>query len=246
MREQLYRIMKYNHFIVLLLSLFMRNTASGQQKSDSIILIGAMRNVMWKGELSGKIALDTISNKKNLYGLGPVEFLRGEIIILDGKPYLSTVLSDSSMQVRETYYIKAPFFGYAHIPSWKASALPDSIQSIPQLEHYLDNLTQTISRPFFFRLEGIVETAIIHIVNLPDGSTVRSPAEAHVGQVNYPLRNEQAVILGFFSTEHKTIFTHHDSFLHMHLISSDKKKMGHLDSVTFKKGSIKLYLPNQN
>jgi acetolactate decarboxylase len=48
-------------------------------------------------------------------------------------------------------------------------------------------------------------------------------------------------IIGFFSTEHKGVFTHHDSFLHMHLITKDKEKMGHLDAATFDR--INVHLP---
>lgn len=238
--------MKTKYFITSFLYLLISHHSTAQQVSDTVRIIGAMKNVMWKGELSGKIDLDTISNKAHLYGLGPVEFLRGEIIILDGRSYISTVVSDTAMLVKETYAIQAPFFGYAHISNWKERLLPDSIQSNSQLEKYLDLLTRSSPRPFFFKLSGIVEEAIIHIVNLPKGSTVRSPAEAHEGQVNYTLRDEDSEILGFFSTEHKTIFTHHDSYLHMHLISDDKQKMGHLDSVKFKKGTMKLYIPNPN
>ena len=69
--------------------------------------------------------------------------------------------------------------------------------------------------------------------------------EAHNGQKNYDLQNEQADIIGFFSTKHQAIFTHHDTFLHMHLITVDRKKMGHLDEVLFKKGTISLFLPEQ-
>lgn len=52
---------------------------------------------------------------------------------------------------------------------------------------------------------------------------------------------EQVDIIGFFSTTHKAIFTHHDSFLHMHLIGANREKMGHLEEVLFKKGTITLY-----
>jgi acetolactate decarboxylase len=71
---------------------------------------------------------------------------------------------------------------------------------------------------------------------------VSSPAEAHQNQVSYQLNNEQVEVIGFFSTEHKAVFTHHDSFLHMHLLTADKSKIGHLDEALFGKG-IKLYLP---
>jgi len=48
-------------------------------ENQSIIqVVGAMKNVMWKGELGGTISLDTIKDKNGLYGLGPVEYLTGE------------------------------------------------------------------------------------------------------------------------------------------------------------------------
>lgn len=220
-------------------------TTQAQQATNEVKIVGQMRNVMWNGQLYGTINLDTIANKTNLYGLGPVEYLAGEILILDGKSYKSTVVSDTTMEVEETYDIKAPFFGYATISKWTEQTLPERIQTLPQLETYLDELTKNSPRPFLFKLSGTVEQATIHVVNLPKGSTVSSPAEAHQGQKNYALKNEQADIIGFFSTEHKAIFTHHDTFLHLHLMTTDKRKMGHLDEAVFKKGTMKLYLPTE-
>lgn len=213
--------------------------------SNDVTIIGAMKRVMWEGQLNGQIHLDTIQNKKHLYGLGPLAYLRGEIVIIDGKAYKSTVSADSTMHVEETYALEAPFFGYANIPNWTKHPLPDSIQNITQLETYLDKITQNLPRPYMFKLQGKVEHATIHVVNLPEGSKVSSPAEAHQGQVNYTIANEASEILGFFSTEHKTIFTHHDTFLHMHLMTSDKQNMGHLDDVRFKEGTMTVYLPAQ-
>jgi acetolactate decarboxylase len=220
-------------------------SSKAQQTTNEVKIVGEMKNVMWKGQLYGNINLDTIANKTNLYGLGPVEYLSGEILIIDGKSYKSTVTSDTTMKVEETYDIKAPFFGYTNVSKWTEQTLPDSIQTIQQLETYLDKVTKKVPRPFMFKLAGTVELATIHIVNLPKGSKVNSPDEAHKGQKNYELKNEQADIIGFFSTKHKAIFTHHDTFLHMHLMTTDKQKMGHLDEVLFKKGTMKLYLPTE-
>lgn len=219
--------------------------SKAQQTTNEVKIVGEMKNVMWKGQLYGNIKLDTISNKTNLYGLGPVEFLAGEILIIDGKSYKSTVVSDTTMKVEETYDLKAPFFGYANISKWTEQTLPDSIQTIEQLETYLDKVTKKSPRPFIFKLSGTVEQATIHIVNLPKGSKVSSPDEAHKGQKNYELKNEQSDIIGFFSTEHKAIFTHHDTYLHMHLMTTDRQKMGHLDKVLLKTGTMKLYLPTE-
>lgn len=223
--------------------IFTNCCATAQQATSEVKIAGAMKNVMWKGQLHGNIQLDTIANRTNLYGLGPVAYLSGEIVIIDGKSYKSTVVSDTTMKVEVTYDIKAPFFGYANISKWTEQNLPDSIQTIRQLEEYLEQVTKDSSRPLMFKISGTVEQATIHIVNLPKGSTVSSPEEAHKGQKSYELKNEQSDIIGFFSTEHKAIFTHHDTYLHMHLITTDRQKMGHLDEVMFKKGAMKLYLP---
>src|SRR5690625_5033658 len=142
------------------------------------------------------------------------------------------------MKVEETYRIKAPFFGYATISEWSEQSLPDSIQTIQQLEEYLDSATKTSPRPFMFKLSGVAEEALIHIVNLPEGTEVRSPAEAHQGQTDYPLYNEEFEIVGFFSTEHQRIFTHHDTYRHMHLITTDSQEKDHLDDVLFDKGTL--------
>lgn len=230
-------------FWLMALALVGCSTQTQESMNNKVEIIGEMRNVMWKGQLGGNIDLDTIANKTNLYGLGPVEYLRGEILIIDGRAYKSTVVSDSTMKVEATYDIKAPFFGYANISQWSEEVLPDSVQTIQQLERYLDAITQSSPRPFMFKLSGTVEEAIIHVVNLPEGSKVSSPEEAHQGQVNYALKNEPSDIVGFFSTAHKAIFTHHDTYLHMHLITKDLQQMGHLDEVVFEKGAMKLYLP---
>lgn len=204
-----------------------------------------MRNVMWNGELAGTIDLDTLSAKKNLIGLGPVEYLAGELLIVDGKSFKAVVTSDSTMRVEETFAAKAPFFVYARVSEWQERAVPDSIQTLQQLELYLDGETKNNKRPFPFKLSGEIEQATIHIVNLPAGSTVSNPDEAHQGQVDYELGPEEVEVAGFFSTEHKAVFTHHDTFLHLHLITKDRSKMGHLDKVVFKPGSLTLYLPKE-
>lgn len=214
--------------------------------SGEVTVVGEMRNVMWNGELAGIIDLQTLSGREHLYGLGPVEYLRGEILIMDGTSYKSTVVSDTEMNVETTFDMKAPFFGYATIDEWTEHDLPASIQTIPQLEQHLGEAGDSLSHPFMFKVSGVVDQALIHIVNLPEGTEVSSPAEAHQGQIDYPLQNEEVDIIGFYSTEHQRIFTHHDSFVHMHLITADREKMGHLDEVQFRGGTVTLYLPVQN
>lgn len=214
-----------------------------EKTNEEVRLVGEMKNIMWKGQLQGNIYLDSIANKNLLNGLGPLDSLSGEILILDGKSYISRVLTDSTMEVKENFDARAPFFAYAPITAWTTEDLPDSVQNLQQLEHFLGVRSQASQNPFLFKVSGIIEDATIHVVNLPSGTKVSSPEEAHLGRTFYSLKNEPVDLVGFYSKNHKTIFTHHDTFIHIHLINSKRDKMGHLDEVRFKKQSIKLNLP---
>jgi len=208
-----------------------------------IHIVGAMKDVMWKGELHSKINIDTISNKKNLYGLGPQSYLTGELLLLDGKSYVSKVISDSTMMVQETSKTSAPFFVYANVAKWKEFEVPIDIKDMASLESFIDEKSEKAERPFAFKIQGTIKRAKIHVQNLPKNTQVSSPQEAHQGQTDYELKGEKVEIVGFFSTEHQTIFTHHDTFIHMHLITEDRTKMGHLDEVEIDR--FKLSLPIQ-
>lgn len=234
----------------LLTSVLMSCSSMQKEKSTEKIevypdikIVGAMKNVMWKGELGSKIDLDTISDKKGLYGLGPASYLSGELLINNGRSYLSKVNTDTTMTIQNTFKTSAPFFVYGNVTEWNEIDLPSDIISIQDLEKFIEDKTTEFKRPFAFKLIGQVSRAIIHIQNLPEGTKVSSPDEAHQGQKNYHIVNEDAEIIGFFSTEHKGIFTHHDSYLHQHLIIKDESKMGHLDELEI--GEMKLYLPQK-
>jgi acetolactate decarboxylase len=202
---------------------------------------GAMKNVMKKGELFGTIHLDTISNKKHLYGLGPIEYLSGEITVFDGKSYVSTVNQDSTMTVTQTFDVKAPFFVYANVENWTSLEVPKSVVDLVSLEAFLTSLPNSDEKPFAFKIETEVAETDIHVVNLPKHiKTVSSHDEAHQGQVNYILNDKKVNLIGFYSAHHHAVFTHHDTNLHVHLIIEDEKDMGHVESVSFKK--LKLWI----
>ncbi len=209
--------------------------------NTNVQVSGAMKNVMRKGELEGTIFLDTIQPKNNLYGIGPVEFLKGEILIIDGESYVSKVVNDSMMSVEKTYDVKAPFFVYGSVEEWDEEILPDTISNLETLETYLDKKFKNHNKPFVFKLSGKINAAKIHIVNLAEGSKVSSSEEAHKGMTYFPLKNEEVVIIGFFSRKHQTVFTHHNTYMHLHLITNDKQKMGHLDEVEFETKQTKLH-----
>jgi acetolactate decarboxylase len=47
-----------------------------------------------------------------------------------------------------------------------------------------------------------VKKATIHVVNLPKGTKVTSPEDAHKGEQKFTLQDRDVDMIGFFSTEH--------------------------------------------
>jgi acetolactate decarboxylase len=156
------------------------------------------------------------------------------------------VNEDGSIKTEETFDVKAPFFVYANTENWKEYTLPKKIRTLKQLEEFIDKKTKNNNRPFAFKLQGIFAKINFHIQNLPDGTIVKSPKDAHQGQGKYERENIEGEIIGFFSTEHQTVFTHHDTYIHIHFINSERTEMGHIDDLMLNgKMKIKLYLPKE-
>src|SRR5690606_20183328 len=94
--------------LILIISMGCANSTTKQTQSTKVKISGEMKNVMRLGKLEGNISLDTLS-QKNLYGIGPVEYLKGELMIFDGISYVSKVETDSTMTIETSFEVKAPF-----------------------------------------------------------------------------------------------------------------------------------------
>ncbi len=219
--------------ILLVLSLTLLFVSCNNfRNSSSIEVVGQMRDVMWKGDLAGKISTDSL-NHPNTYGLGPIENLKGEILLFEGQTFISKVIDSVAHQVSQVNSIKAPFFVYSKESHLNSISVGPAELSLKSIEELIDSLYFDYDKPLLVRIDGVFQDLNIHSVNLPEGSSVASPNEAHKGLTQYNYDNISGSIIAFFSRKHKAIFTHHDTFLHAHFISDDRSVMGHVDSVIF-------------
>jgi acetolactate decarboxylase len=212
-------------------------------QQSSVRYVGTMRDAMWKGEIFGKINLDTLQHKEHLYGIGPLANLQGEILINGGHAYQSRVSGPGSMQVIESFDAKAPFFVYDRVDHWVQYPLHDSIRTLKQIEQALFEVSKSHPVPFTFLIMAVMDKGSIHVVNLPSGTIVHNPDEAHQGQVDFPIFQTEGQVVGFFSTQHQGIFTHHSSYVHAHFLSNNHQLMGHVDYAEFQPATLKLFLP---
>ncbi len=234
-------------------------------------VVSAMRNIMWKGEIGASVMLDTLYSGGVWYGIGPMAELRGEITVLDGVVYTSQVDSMGSLFVRvadfsspassdssagsrahypdgavresEQNAVGAPFFVHCGEVDWVRYNLPESITSMEGVEAFLDAEFSHVEAPFPYMVKGFWDAVDLHAVNLPEGSSVSSPDEAHQGLTPYKIYDLDGTGLGFYSRKHQAVFTHHDTHMHTHFISENKRWMGHLDGAQFRADKLELWLP---
>ena len=224
---------------IYLFSVLLLASCTQPKHNSSIKVVGQMKEVMWKGALKAKIATDSLKQKK-AYGLGPVEFLKGEVILFEGQTYVSKVIDSVSHQVRQVPSVKAPFFVYSTASDLKEVAFTLENYTIKGIEAHIDSVYKNYDQPLLIRIDGSFQQITLHSVNLPEGRAVSSPEEAHQGLTSYDFSNINGTLIGFFSRHHKAVFTHHDSFFHAHFISEDRQVLGHVDEIHFNTAKVSL------
>ena len=198
-----------------------------------------MRDVMWKGDLKGKIATDSLNNKET-YGIGPIEFLKGEIVLFEGQTFVSKVIDSVFHQVTKIPSVRAPFFVYSTNSELNVVEVALENYSLKEIEEHIDSIYKNYDQPLLIRIDGVFNKMKLHSVNLPEGEQVSSPDEAHQGLTQYELNGISGSLIGFFSHHHKAVFTHHDSFFHAHFISDDRQVLGHIDELNFNSSKVTL------
>ncbi len=206
---------------------------------------GALRTIM-SGNIESVIGLDSLSNKKHFYALGAVEHLKGEIQIFDSKPSNSFV-TDSSLQIKDSYNLKAALLVYAEVEEWDTFKTENSTTK-EELESTIFELAKksgiNTEKPFPFLLEGTVASLDWHVINWKDGDTVHNHKKHTEAGLNGNLKNRQVQIIGFYSTKHKAVFTHHTTNMHMHFKTDDNAIAGHIDDINLD-NELTLKLPKQ-
>ena len=225
--------------IIYIFSVLLFVSCTKSTNTSSIKVVGEMRDVMWKGDLKGKIATDSLNNKET-YGLGPIEFLKGEIVVFEGQTYVSKVIDSVSHQVTKIPSVRAPFFVYSTNSDLKVVEFNRENFTLKELEEYINSVYKDYDQPLLIRIDGLFDNIKVHSVNLPEGKKVSSPDEAHQGLTQYDFKNISGSLIGFFSRNHKAVFTHHDSFFHAHFISDDRKVLGHIDETDFNSSKVTL------
>ena len=231
---------------IIVLGIIILFVTYAKDKKTIVKFVGSIENVKKRGVLNAAIYLDSISARTNLFALGPVENLQGELMIWDGTSYISKVNGQNLNSVNESYRVGAPFLVYCNVKNWNEFSLKNDINSLNELQDEIQKLAKSngfdLQTPFPFKLSGLIVKAKYHVIWKDLNVKEHSPEIHKKSKVFYTIDNENSDILGFYSQNHAGIFTHHDSFIHAHIINADRNKMGHLDEININADQVKVYL----
>jgi len=226
-------------------------------KEGLVEYIGAQKQIFATGKAEPVIHLSELADRKNLFAIGPVEGLDGEITIFDSKANVSQVRGDD-YQVDHSFNHGAIFLVWSEQEKWSREiAVPETVQSYPDLQNFVREQAKSAGvntdKPFPFRLSGTPRTVNWHInVNRSEGQAI-SKAIFAKSKAAYLLKNEPVEIIGFYSETHPGVFISQyapaippdsgkKNAIHMHLIAKDGKATGHIDDLSLR-GTMVLRLP---
>ena len=152
-----------------------------------------------------------------------------------------------SIGIKDSYTIKAALFVYAEVEKWDEFTI-DDITTKEDLEKRIFETAKSsginVNEPFPFLLEGKVATLDWHVIDWKEGDTVHNHKKHKESGLNGSLKQVDVEIIGFYSTKHTAVFTHHSTNMHMHFRTDDNAIAGHVDELTLGE-QLNLKLPKQ-
>ena len=200
--------------------------------------IGAQRDVLG-GDLRGHVELEALAAVPHLYGLGPLEGLRGEVSIFDSVPSIAriegeTVVTDVSWRGR------ACFLGWAQVPAWFERSKDSIPAGLDGVEREVVALAREAGlnpdRPLPFKVRASAIEATLHVLDKRDGLT-NNPERHEQAKVRRTLEDAAVELVGFYSRHHRGIFTPGESSVHVHLQAEDGRISGHLETIQLAAGA---------
>ncbi len=215
-----------------LLGLFMM--ACKTEKPDlNIQVYGALKNIMHNGAREGIVDLVDVVKDDHVYGVGALEGLDGEILLWDSKSILTRAekggeasASNSAEGEKALLLVTSTVKEWIDIP-FNGQRLPSSLDDYIYEQAKRHHLNP--EEPFPFILEGELNQVKWHIISDPG---LEGTHDDHMNKSwNQTDHKIAGKILGFYSTKHHAVFTHHSTNSHMHFYNESTGLSGHVDDL---------------
>lgn len=232
---------KYLLMLSFLVGMTLMSCQSNEAVATQVQHKGVLREIMMMGQLQARADLKDYEQMPNLYALGAIEGLAGEILIINGQPFNGKVM-DEALMIQNDFELKAALLVSSQVEAWDTLRIDSEITDLNELQAFIPaRLSQMPTEAFPFQILGSEGSLKWHVINAPGASSQDHDAYKASG-LSGSVSNEPVQILGFYSENHEGVFTHHGSYLHMHFIDQKKQTMGHIDEFKWS-GSMQLLIP---
>lgn len=216
---------------------------TGQQLGPGVHHWGALHAIMAENDTAAVVTLDALTPDSTLHAVGAVAGLRGEISVLGGEVWIATPGDGdvATSTVADSSAASATLLVAARVPGWQEIAIDEAIP-FDSLDARIAALAARagvdLAQPFPFVIEGPMSALEWHVV---DGRRLAEGAVGHAAHLAAAVRRRldhvAAGLVGFHSTAHEGVWTHHGAFTHVHAVIPAARASGHVDHVVVEPGA---------
>jgi acetolactate decarboxylase len=203
---------------------------------------GALRAMFHEGQTGPMVSLDSLLPSPDLYAVGALADLSGEVTVIDGRTYLAfpEVAEGARTELTLQSDVGATLLVAAVVPAWH-SLVTDRAIRFEELDAEIGRLAVaaglSLEDRFPFLLEGTFDDLQWHVI---DGRRLTGGGSSHQDHMAAAFRagrdRAPATLVGFYSENDQGVFTHMGSKTHIHCVLDEPLSAGHVDHVNIPAG----------
>lgn len=223
-------------------------TALRAELADEFVRsFGSLREMHHENKTGEVVKLGEFLPNENLYAVGALADLAGEITIIDGETYLAYPTDRDSVAIvrSKNADVGATLLVLSEVKSWRGVK---SERAVPfeELDGLIAELVSAVGIPTGIRIpflvEGPVEQLQWHVI---DGRRLERGGSSHEDHqraaVRLSVERAEVRLIGFYSESDQGVFTHVNSKTHVHCVLEEPQSSGHVDGVVLPAGTTVLF-----
>lgn len=219
--------------------------------AQELTVHGNFRHMMHTGETDGTIGLDTLS-APSAWGVGATAGLRGEVVIRDGAVLVSRGDDAMARLTPPEAGEEAVILAFGTVTDWQSVEIPHDMAP-DRLTHFIEMQAQSLGLDLEgglpIRIQGSFPQLVWHVVtgeapaHGAQGGHSGGHTNSQSGMNLYDEAGASGEIIGVYSgAALEGIASHPGERLHLHFVSADGIRSGHVDEITIPAGAV-LLLP---